>query len=122
MLLGVMTLEQLSNVGKRIKEIRQKRGLSIRELAKKMDTSHSYLSRVENNKVTPSLETLVKMAEVLECNVSDFFEDEHKIEADEELKKEGVEWIILGKELEKEGITLEQVKEWIRAIKAVKDL
>jgi XRE family transcriptional regulator, master regulator for biofilm formation len=117
-----MTLEQLSNVGKRIKEIRQKRGLSVRELAKKMDTSHSYISRVENGKVTPSLETLVKMAEVLECNVSDFFDNENKIEADEELKKEGVEWIILGKELEKEGITLEQVKEWIRAIKATKEL
>jgi XRE family transcriptional regulator, master regulator for biofilm formation len=117
-----MTLEQLSNVGKRIKEIRQERGLSVRALARKLETDHSYLSKVENGKVTPSLETLVKIADALQCNVSDFFEDENKIEADEELKKEGVEWIILGKELEKEGITLEQVKEWIRAIKATKEL
>lgn len=115
-------MEQLSNVGKRIKEIRQERGLSVRALARKLETDHSYLSKVENGKVTPSLETLVKIADALQCNVSDFFEDENKIEADEELKKEGVEWIILGKELEKEGITLEQVKEWIRAIKAVKKL
>jgi XRE family transcriptional regulator, master regulator for biofilm formation len=115
-----MTLEQLSNVGKRIKEIRQERGLSVRALARKLETDHSYLSKVENGKVTPSLETLVKIADALQCNVSDFFKN--RIEADEELKKEGVEWIILGKELENEGITLEQVKEWIRAIKATKRL
>lgn len=115
-------MERLSNVGKKIKEIRQERGLSVRALARKLETDHSYLSKVENGKVTPSLETLVKIADALQCNVSDFFDNENKIEADEELKKEGVEWIILGKELENEGITLEQVKEWIRAIKAVKKL
>jgi XRE family transcriptional regulator, master regulator for biofilm formation len=111
----VMTLDL---VGKKIREMREKKGLSQRGLAKALNMNHAYLSRIENGKVDPSIELLVKIAEILECNVADFFEK--KMEAPEDLKEEGVEWIIFGKELEKEGISLEQVKEWVRAIKATK--
>jgi len=104
--------------GVKIKQLRNKKGISLRKLAAIIDVDHSYLSRVENGKVTPSLETIVKIAQALECDVADFFE--RKMEVDEELKKEGVEWIIFGKQLEEEGITLDQVKEWVRAIKATK--
>jgi XRE family transcriptional regulator of biofilm formation len=108
----------LDTIGIKIREKREEKGMSLRQLAQLIDTNHAYLSRIENGKVTPSIESLIKIANALGCDVSDFFEK--KIEADDELKQEGVEWIIFGKELEKEGITLEQVKEWVRAIKATK--
>lgn len=106
------------HVGEKVREIRNKKKLSLRQLAAMTDMNHAYLSRIENGKVQPSVESLTKIAKALGCDVADFFEK--KMEVDEELKKEGVQWVIFGKELEKEGITLEQVKEWIRAIKATK--
>jgi len=105
-------------VGEKVREIRNEKKLSLRQLAAMTDMNHAYLSRIENGKVQPSVESLIKIAKALGCDVADFFEK--KMEVDDELKKEGVQWVIFGKELEKEGITLEQVKEWIRAIKATK--
>ena len=105
-------------VGEKVREIRNEKKLSLRQLAAMTDMNHAYLSRIENAKVQPSVESLIKIAKALGCDVADFFEK--KMEVDDELKKEGVQWVIFGKELEKEGITLEQVKEWIRAIKATK--
>jgi XRE family transcriptional regulator, master regulator for biofilm formation len=115
-----MEVMNMEKVGAKIREIRERKGLSLREVAKRLGIGHAYLSRVENDKVSPNVETLAKIAEALGCEISDFFEN--KIEADEELKNEGVRWVIFGKELEKEGITLEQVKEWVRAIKATRKL
>lgn len=107
------------HIGEKVKTIREKKKLSLRQLATIANINHAYLSRVENGKVNPSIETLSKIAKALNCDVADFFEK--KIEVDEELKKEGVQWVIFGKELEQEGITLEQVKEWVRAIKAIRN-
>jgi len=106
------------HIGEKIKQIRHEKNMSLRQLAVMSDINHAYLSRIENGKVQPSVESLTKIAKALGCDVADFFEK--KMEVDDELKKEGVQWVIFGKELEKEGITLEQVKEWIRAIKATK--
>ncbi|MBA2877992.1 transcriptional regulator with XRE-family HTH domain [Anoxybacillus kamchatkensis] len=106
------------HVGEKVRKIRNEKKLSLRQLATMTDMNHAYLSRIENGKVQPSVESLIKIAKALGCDVADFFEK--KMEVDEELEKEGVQWVIFGKELEKEGITLEQVKEWIRAIKATK--
>lgn len=106
------------HVGEKVRKIRNEKKLSLRQLATMTDMNHAYLSRIENGKVQPSVESLTKIAKALGCDVADFFDK--KMEVDDELKKEGVQWVIFGKELEKEGITLEQVKEWIRAIKATK--
>lgn len=51
---------------KYIKELRQDKGLSIRELASLSKVSHSYLSQIENNiKDNPSSEILRKIAKPL---------------------------------------------------------
>lgn len=54
------------NIGIRLKDLRRLRGISLRSLAKKVGVSASFISQVEQNKCQPSLETLRKVAAVLD--------------------------------------------------------
>ncbi len=113
---GVYLVEDsLFNAGKRLKEIRKKSGLSLREFAKRIDFSPSYVSYIENGEKRGSIDFYHKCALVLGVSTGDFLDE--KIPVPDELKKEGVEWIVFGKELEKEGITMDQVREWIEEYK-----
>lgn len=57
-----------------VKEIRENKKISIRELSKKTNLSRSYLSELENNKkLNPTLQSLIKIANALEVNVKDLF-------------------------------------------------
>jgi putative transcriptional regulator len=47
-----------------IKEMRNKKGLKQYEAAKKLNISKDYLSALENNKKTPSLNLIYKMSEL----------------------------------------------------------
>ncbi len=62
-------------LGRRLKEIRTKRGLSQTELAKLVGVTPSTISQVESSLIYPSIPALLKMAEVLSVNVSSFFQD-----------------------------------------------
>ena len=55
----------------RLKELREARGWSQRELARRADITHATVNRIENGKVA-SLDLLVleKLAEALECPAS----------------------------------------------------
>ncbi len=52
----------MSGVGARIREIREARGLTLDALAAKCGIAKPNLSRLENNKITPTLETLNTVA------------------------------------------------------------
>ena len=67
------------DLGLRIKVLRTKRGLSQTELAKLVGVTPSSISQVESNLIYPSLPGLLKMAEVLEVDISSFFQDKPKI-------------------------------------------
>jgi XRE family transcriptional regulator, master regulator for biofilm formation len=108
---GVMT-DSLYTAGKRLKEIRLKSKISLREFAKRINFSPSYVSYIENGEKRGSVDFFQKCSEVLGISIGDLFDDK-KVPVSEELKKEGVEWIILGKELEKDGISMEDVKKWV---------
>jgi XRE family transcriptional regulator of biofilm formation len=107
--------DSLFTAGERLKGIRNKSGLSLREFAKRTGYAPSYVSGIENGKKRGSVDFFNKCASVLGVSIGDLLEE--KIPVPEELKKEGVEWIILGKELEKEGITMEQIKKWVESYK-----
>lgn len=61
-----MTQITLENLGFHLKENRGNQ--TIREMAKKMDISHSTLSRIENGKM-PDMQTLKKICKYLNFNV-----------------------------------------------------
>ena len=59
------------DVGSRIKALRQKRQLSLRDLAALLGCSASFLSRVETNKTSPTLRQLEGVTEALGTTVED---------------------------------------------------
>lgn len=63
-------------VGKRIKALREYRGLTQGSLEKKTGLLRCYISRVEHEHLTPSLETLEKFAEALDVPLYAFFCDD----------------------------------------------
>lgn len=56
----------MKNLGQRIKELRQEKGVDQTELAKWLGTSQTNVSRWENDKFEPDLETIVKIAQFFE--------------------------------------------------------
>jgi len=58
-------MEELKEQGKKLREIREKKGLSLREAARKAVVSPTLLSLVETGKRKPTSALLVKLAPVL---------------------------------------------------------
>lgn len=59
----------LSDLGQRVRAARLARRLTLEEVVSRADFTVSWLSKLENGQLTPSLDGLVKLAEVLECGV-----------------------------------------------------
>lgn len=74
------------NVGERIRELRQQKGLSLRKLAGMSGVSPSLLSQVETCKVDPSLSTLRKIASALDVALF-YFVLEHPSDVSRLVKK-----------------------------------
>lgn len=60
-------------IGKKIRQIRKERGLSQEELSEKIDISPRHMCTIENGNSFPSIETFVKIAEILDININEFF-------------------------------------------------
>lgn len=55
----------------RIRDIRQARGMTQKELADRLGVNQSMISDYESGKVDLSLTKAVKIADILECNLND---------------------------------------------------
>ena len=56
----------MSPIGPIIKDFRQKRGLSLNQVAMKSEMDKSYLSKIENEKRDPSLSSLHKISKAID--------------------------------------------------------
>jgi transcriptional regulator with XRE-family HTH domain len=65
----------VQNFGKRIKALRNERGLTLAQLGQRVGLSASYLSQVERGVTMPSLPRLTAIATALDVEVRFFFED-----------------------------------------------
>lgn len=64
------------NVGRRLRELRNERRLSIRALAERSRLNVNTLSMIENGKTSPSVSTLQQVATALKVPITSFFEAE----------------------------------------------
>jgi transcriptional regulator with XRE-family HTH domain/quercetin dioxygenase-like cupin family protein len=60
-------------VGERLREARQRRGVSVRSLARELGVSASLISQIETGKSQPSVSTLYAMTTALGISVEDVF-------------------------------------------------
>ncbi|MBA2871140.1 transcriptional regulator with XRE-family HTH domain [Anoxybacillus calidus] len=63
-------------IGKKIKNLRLKKGLTQEELGERTDLSKGYISQLERDLSSPSLETFFNILEVLGCTPKEFFDEE----------------------------------------------
>lgn len=90
-------------IGKKIKELRNKNGLTQQELADRTELTKGYISQLERGQVAPSVVTLLDLIECLGTTASEFFKEaeQEKIVFSEEgffekIDDEGnsIQWIV----------------------------
>jgi transcriptional regulator with XRE-family HTH domain len=65
--------QTVENIGHRIRQLRETRGMTQSQLQARSRVSRSYLSRIESGQMTPSLGTLEKISEALGVGLNRFF-------------------------------------------------
>ncbi|WP_404427639.1 XRE family transcriptional regulator [Ureibacillus chungkukjangi] len=113
-------------IGAKIKALRLKKGLTQEELGERTDLTKGYISQLERDLNSPSIETLFSLLEVLGTTPKDFFDDslqEQKVIYNvddqssffDEDKKYKIQWLIPTsneKEMEPVLITLQKDGEY----------
>ncbi|MCI7263465.1 MAG: cupin domain-containing protein [Clostridium sp.] len=66
-----MNFNDVDNIGNRIKELRKQKNLTIQKLSEMTDLSIGYLSNLERNQASPTLNNLQKICASLDITVRD---------------------------------------------------
>lgn len=92
------------NIGSKIRRLRQEKNLTQDELASRCELSKGFISQLENDLTSPSLNTLSNILESLGTTLKDFFNDqsderivfrnEDFYEVEDKEYKYKIEWII----------------------------
>jgi transcriptional regulator with XRE-family HTH domain len=61
--------------GDKIREVRERKQKTLREVAAKAGLSESLISQIERNRISPALDTLLKIIDVLEIDLDYIFKD-----------------------------------------------
>jgi len=64
------------NLGQKIKTLRQRRGMSLQQMADQTNLSKPLLSQIESEVVAPPVATLLKISKALNVNIGYFFQAE----------------------------------------------
>lgn len=67
------------DIGTKIKRLRLKNGLTQEELGKRTDLSKGFISQLERDMNSPSIETFFSLLEVLGTTPKEFFADDHDV-------------------------------------------
>lgn len=70
------------SIGLKIKEQRQERGVTQEYVANLLDVNPSHISNIECGRAHPSLTSLIKIANILQCSVDCFIGGEYTFTAD----------------------------------------
>ncbi|MBQ2892112.1 MAG: helix-turn-helix transcriptional regulator [Bacilli bacterium] len=89
------------SIGRKIKELRTKLSLTQNELADRCDLTKGYISQIENDLTSPSINTLTDILTALGVNLKDFFNDDEEqiiYKKDDYFKKvretESITWLV----------------------------
>ncbi|MDD6467565.1 MAG: helix-turn-helix transcriptional regulator, partial [Erysipelotrichaceae bacterium] len=63
-------------IGQRIKQLRMRNDLTLEELASRCELTKGFLSQLENDIASPSIQTLSDIVEALGTNLSKFFQED----------------------------------------------
>lgn len=66
-------MQNMNNIGFNIRRIREQKGFSQEYLADRLDISQASYARLENEETKITVDRLLKIAEILETEIFDFF-------------------------------------------------
>ena len=82
--------------GNKIKELRTRKGLTLEELASRSELTKGFLSQLERDLTSPSIDSLSDILEALGTNLAEFFQedknDQFIFHADDEREDYTVNW------------------------------
>ncbi len=90
------------DIGRKIKEARMKLGMSQKDLADKIDMTSSFISQMESNQISPSINSFLHIAYALNINPSQLF--------GKDVKAKEIPWLIT-EDLVKQNI-IEKTREY----------
>lgn len=61
--------------GHKLRTVRERKGYTLKDVATKAEVSESLVSQIERNKVSPSIETLLLIADILDIDYEYLFND-----------------------------------------------
>ena len=64
--------DYLAQIGAKLKAVRLKNGLTVRQLGELAQLDYGHISRMENGQMDSRISTLKKVADVLNCDVRRF--------------------------------------------------
>jgi transcriptional regulator with XRE-family HTH domain len=70
---AVALIESTQSLGERLREERDRKGLTLRELARRIEVSPSLVSQIETGKIRPSVRTLYAMLDEYDVTVEQLF-------------------------------------------------
>lgn len=104
-------------MGKRIKKLRERKGISLREAAKHIQMDYTYLSRVEKGYI-PGTPKIKKIAEFYNVEASYLLGDE--LDIPDMLKGKISKWYSFIEESERRGYTPEELEDILDLINKYK--
>lgn len=64
--------------GEKLRLVRERKGLTLKVVAQQAGVSESLVSQIERNRVSPAIDTLLALADVLDINLEFLFEEYHR--------------------------------------------
>lgn len=71
---GPAAEEPVAQFGARLRQVRLQSGMSLREAARRLGVSPSFVSQIENGKSQPSVATLYSIAQLLDVSIDELFD------------------------------------------------
>ena len=68
-------MKQKYQFGEKIRSVRERRSMTLKEVAEKAGVSESLVSQIERNRVSPAIDTLLALADALELDLEYLFAD-----------------------------------------------
>jgi transcriptional regulator with XRE-family HTH domain len=105
-------METREFLGRRLRELRKKKGLTLERLAEKANVDVKYLGDIERGKENPTVAILERLADALSLKLYQIFTFEHALRGDKALRRR------INQTLEKcDEKELQMILKLVRAIK-----
>ena len=70
----------MEKFGEKLRTLRQRRGLSYRQLAALLETSHSHILNIETGKHKPSVDLIVRIVRFFDVSYDQLMDDDVQVE------------------------------------------